>query len=309
MKSKSERYDIFIHRFRACSLYLLSLLNINFTREYLALLPQGLPFPSLPQHQVIKAVLRSEFGDVISKTLTLLPSLEMKREKERQSCREQHDAAVSGAHQTREEYVQSWPQVILRDIMYECLNSYYNSTQWNMPQVCPVCSRWQHAVEMHGIVLGSDEEIPAYLQILRNEDKSLFSEDEFRFMDSHLDRLMLDPDGLQVNEEHTTLHVCHPCYGYLSQSLMPRCTLANKLYRGHLPNEFKDLIWIKEWVCAKFSNTALVTHLYQSYDPSQPTVFHSNTCAHEVNVVLMARVLPCAPADVNGLLSIVFIGL
>ena len=47
---------------------------------------------------------------------------------------------------------------------------------------------------MHGIVLNSDEEkIPAYLQLLRNEDKSLFSEDELRFVDSRLDGLMLDP--------------------------------------------------------------------------------------------------------------------
>ena len=38
-KSKSERYDILIHQFRACSFYLLSLLNIDFAREYLALLP------------------------------------------------------------------------------------------------------------------------------------------------------------------------------------------------------------------------------------------------------------------------------
>jgi len=31
------------------------------------------------------------------------------------------------------------------------------------------------------------------------------------------------------------------------------------------------------------SNTA-ITRLYQSLDPSQPTVFHGNTCVHEINV-------------------------
>lgn len=89
---------------------------------------------------------------------------------------------------------------------------------------------------------------------------------------------------------------------------MPRYALANKLYRGRLPREFQDLTWIEERVCARFSNTAVVTRLYQSSDPSQPTVFHGNTCAHEMNVDSTATVLPRAPSDVNGLLSVVFIG-
>ena len=90
---------------------------------------------------------------------------------------------------------------------------------------------------------------------------------------------------------------------------MPRYALANRLYRGRLPEEFRDLTWIKERVCAKYSNTAVVTRLYQSSDPSQPAVFHGNTCAHEMNVGSTANVLPRAPSDVNGLLSVVFIGL
>ena len=84
--------------------------------------------------------------------------------------------------------------------------------------------------------------------------------------------------------------------------------LMNKLYRGHLPERFHDLTWIEERVCAKHTNTAAVTRLYQSSDPSQPAVFHGNTCAHEMNVSSTATVLPRAPSDVNGLLSVVFIG-
>jgi len=94
----------------------------------------------------------------------------------------------------------------------------------------------------------------------------------------------------------------------LPRSVMPRYALANKLYRGCLPEEFQDLTWIEERVCAKYSNTAVVTRIYQSSDPSQPAVFHGNTCAHEMNVSSTAAVLPRAPPDVNGLLSVVFIG-
>ena len=89
---------------------------------------------------------------------------------------------------------------------------------------------------------------------------------------------------------------------------MPHFALANKLYRGRLPKEFCDLTWIEERVCAIYSNTAVITRLYQSSDPSQPTVFHVNTFAHEMNVSSTAAVLPRSPPDVNGLLSVVFIG-
>ena len=161
---------------------------------------------------------------------------------------------------------------------------------------------------MNRVVLNENEEIPDYLSILQNDDEPWVSDNEFQFTDSHLNGLVLNPDGLQVSEKGTTLLVCHPCHAYLPRSLMPRFALANKLYRGHLPEEFKDLTWIEECVCAKFSNTAVVTRLYQSSDPSQPAVFHGNTCAHEMNVDSTATMLPSTPADVNGLLSIAFIG-
>jgi hypothetical protein len=61
-------------------------------------------------------------------------------------------------------------------------------------------------------------------------------------------------------------------------------------------------------MCVKYSNTAVVTRLYQSSDPSQPAVFHGNTCSHEMNVSSTAAVLPRAPSDVNDLLSVMFIG-
>jgi len=53
---------------------------------------------------------------------------------------------------------------------------------------------------------------------------------------------------------------------------------------------------------AIFSNTAIVARLCQSSNPSQPTVFHGNSCAHEMNVSSVATVLPQVPSDVNDLL-------
>jgi hypothetical protein len=91
---------------------------------------------------------------------------------------------------------------------------------------------------MRDIVVNVNEELPEYFSILRNENASPFSNDDFHFTDSRLNGLMLDPHGLQIDKGCKTFHVCHPCNGYLPWSLMPRFAFANKLYRGHLPEEF-----------------------------------------------------------------------
>ena len=89
---------------------------------------------------------------------------------------------------------------------------------------------------------------------------------------------------------------------------MLKFSLANKLYRGKLPEEFCDITWIEEMVCAIFQNTAHVTRLYQLDNPAQPRVFHGSMCAHEMNIVSTASVLPHTLSDINDLLSVVFIG-
>ena len=61
-------------------------------------------------------------------------------------------------------------------------------------------------------------------------------------------------------------------------------------------------------VCALYQTTAHVTHLYQSTEPTQPFVYQGNSCAHELNVISTASVLPRTPGDINSILSVVFIG-
>jgi len=79
---------------------------------------------------------------------------------------------------------------------------------------------------------------------------------------------------------------------FFSQSSMPCLALANCLYRRKLPVEFADLTWVKGMICAKYCDMAHITHVYQSSDLSQPKVFHGNTCAHDMNMVSTATVLP-----------------
>ncbi|KAG1733091.1 hypothetical protein EDD22DRAFT_788128 [Suillus occidentalis] len=120
---------------------------------------------------------------------------------------------------------------------------------------------------------------------------------------------MLDKRGLiWANSHATSLFICHSCHRALTHQTLPALALADRLFRGELPDRFCDLTWLEEKVCAIYSITAHVTRLFQSSDPSQPKVFHGNTCAHDMNVMSVAEVLPRSPADINGFLSIVFIG-
>jgi hypothetical protein len=133
----------------------------------------------------------------------------------------------------------------------------------------------------------------------------------FTFCNDIIDGLMMDKLGIHINAstgsaEHFNL--CCDCRSFLSKCKILRLALANNLYRGTLPNQFADLTWVEEKVCALYCITVHVTCLFQSSDPAQPRVFHGNTCAHEMNTVSTVTVLPRTPSDVNAFLSIVFIG-
>ncbi|KAG1876927.1 hypothetical protein C8R48DRAFT_591057, partial [Suillus tomentosus] len=120
---------------------------------------------------------------------------------------------------------------------------------------------------------------------------------------------MLDKEGISSpSPTSTTVNVCPDCHRSLSKSKVPRFALANNLYRGSLPAQFRDLTWVEEMVCALYRNIVHVTRLYQSSDPTQPFVFHGNTCAHETNLLSTVKVLPRTPADINGMLTVVFVG-
>ena len=90
---------------------------------------------------------------------------------------------------------------------------------------------------------------------------------------------------------------------------MPKFALANLLYQGQLPSQFHDLTWVEEMVCSQFQYTAHIARLFQSNGPALPNVVHGNTCTHDMNVVSTASVLPHTPANINGMVSFIFIGL
>ena len=133
---------------------------------------------------------------------------------------------------------------------------------------------------------------------------------DFHYSVASLNGIILCKEGIheQNDNGHTILSFCHDCYSSLHQNKMPRLALANKLYRGTLPKEFSDITWVEEMVCAISRTTTHVTRLYESTDPKQPFIYHGNSCAHEVNVVSTASVLPRTPGDINSILTVVFVG-
>ena len=56
-------------------------------------------------------------------------------------------------------------------------------------------------------------------------------------------------------------YVCDSCHTHLPRLSMPHLALANKLHLGRLPEEFYNLTWIGERVCAIYTDAALVIRL------------------------------------------------
>ncbi|KAF8426441.1 hypothetical protein L210DRAFT_3420646, partial [Boletus edulis BED1] len=208
-------------------------------------------------------------------------------------------------------YDREWPSVVPKEAVFTCLHRYYEGTKWTEPPVCAVCAQYHDdatAVDL------SDSSVN--LDCLQVEDEFIVRKciiqslsTRFSFVNPLLDGLMLDRQGIvQDNRKAAVIKVCSECRHALTKKKVPRCALANGLYRGELPAQFHDLTWVEEKICAIYCTTAHVTRLFQSSDPSQPKVFHGNTCAHDVNIISTASVLPRTPADVAGFLSVVFVG-
>ena len=152
--------------------------------------PQILPDATLPHVHLIQVLLTEEFGSAILEQLISLLGSAVIKGRNKEACCEKHAVAVAKACEVWEVYVHSWPQVIPKETVYECLNAYYKGSQWVIPPVCCVCSRQQHAVEMHNIVLNANVDFPEYLSILCNNCGSCFVDNEFCFTDPRLNGLV-----------------------------------------------------------------------------------------------------------------------
>jgi hypothetical protein len=211
----------------------------------------------------------------------------------------------------------SWPHRVARKVIFKRLNEYFEGTQWTLPPPCAVFSCQIHDTGVMSVIIDSNSPfLPLHFDLLFITDPFIIqnciiqcNSAEFVFGCNALDSVMLYKPALHhLHGGNTRLNICMQCHSSLSKGAMPKFALANNLYRGNLPSQFHDLTWVEEMVCAQYHYTAHVTCLFQSHNPALPNVLHGNTCAHEMNVVSTASVLPQTPADINETLSIMFIG-
>ncbi|KAJ3921050.1 hypothetical protein F5877DRAFT_36794, partial [Lentinula edodes] len=133
----------------------------------------------------------------------------------------------------------------------------------------------------------------------------------FTYICQDLDGLLLDPRGIRALDFDCTvfeMYLCRECLAYMHRSIMPRLALKNHLYRGELPEDLQNVTWVEEMACSIYRTSAHVTRIFGSSSECDPFQLHGNTCAHPLNICYTAKRLPWSPADLNDLISIIFVG-
>ncbi|KAJ3967503.1 hypothetical protein EV361DRAFT_807166, partial [Lentinula raphanica] len=179
-----------------------------------------------------------------------------------------------------------------------------------MPSICACCGSEDTAGS--GCFI-EEQDWPSFTKLKVTDPFILqhVSRSRLTYLSPTLDGLLLDKKGIVGTDENCTsfkMYLCGPCKTALGKDCMPRLALNNHLYRGDLPSEFEDLTWAEEMACALYHTTAHISRLYGSASEENPLQLHGNICAHPLDICSHATTLPWAPADVNNLVSIVFVG-
>jgi hypothetical protein len=211
----------------------------------------------------------------------------------------------------------SWPHKISHKIIFKHLNKYLEGTLWTIPPPLAICNCQIYETSVMSLIVdGNTFALPHHLDMFIINDPFVIQKcimqcnlSEFTFSCKSIDSLMLYKPAVHLLPNgDACLNVCTQCHSSLLKDIMPKFVLANDLYCGQLPEQFSDLTWVEEIVCACFQYTTHITHLFLSSDPALPNVLHGNTCAHEMNMVSTASILPHTPADFNNILCVIFIG-
>ena len=207
---------------------------------------------------------------------------------------------------------ENWPPLLPKNHALACAKSYFDATTITVADVCALCARQKQDSDMSELIFCSAEEPPLVLNVFRVTDPYILSKTdpkEFEYVHSGLTGLLPAKTGIELRENGLcVLTFCASCSNALAAEKLPKYALNNGLFRGIVPEEFCALTWVEEMACCRFRTTAQVVRLYQSSSPSDPFVLYGDTCAHEMNVVSTANVLPRMSSEIQGQLSIVFVG-
>jgi len=204
----------------------------------------------------------------------------------------------------------SWPKKIPDIIKYHCVSNYYKHTQWKVPDTCACCGRAQMGETLTKFSTANGS-VSFNIELLICTNEFILEHDPqaFQFGDPVIDGHMLCHDGIDVKGScNSTLSICTDCLTSIEHDRVPKFSLKNNLYRGMLPAHLQDISWVEEQVCALYISAASIVGLYHSEQPQNPFVMYGNTCAHPLNTVQTAQVLPRTVADVAGHIGVLFVG-
>ena len=95
---------------------------------------------------------------------------------------------------------------------------------------------------------------------------------------------------------------------------LPRFSWKNNKYLGTLPEEFHDMTLAERQICSLSHAVTHITKIYVSKSTSATeddiysTKLHGNVCAFPTNNHRLANHLPNTLADLNNILTVVYIG-
>ena len=178
----------------------------------------------------------------------------------------------SDSLQSNDVIKESWPDLIDIDTIQDCTNKYMNATNLLQPKICCCCTHKRFNEETFCFKLDENPDIKELLHL----DMLTISREEWAPFVAHshrsLHNVMLSAKGFEFKNENEicAIILCRECSIDLKANRLPKISLANNLYRGELPQQFKDMTWVEEMTCAIYRGTAYVTRLYESPDASQP---------------------------------------
>jgi hypothetical protein len=212
--------------------------------------------------------------------------------------------------------VDSWPSLPNEDFILQRCSEYIAATTIKPPAPCVCCGRGflpTELIEAYSFELSENHlpiDHPLRLLCADGALASVFTTSS-SIPTTILDGLMIYHVYVTLDSEmrNISLSMCKECISSLRSAQLPRFSLKNNLWRGILPPELRDISWIEEKICALFRVTADVARLHNAeQDETMPFRLVGNTCAHPANVPSTASILPRTPADINGHLTVVFVG-
>jgi hypothetical protein len=211
-----------------------------------------------------------------------------------------------------------WLETLSNDIILSCCESYRQATCINVPNTCDSCLQSTIFLKIETKVFGNITELNEYLSPIHIND-SVNQKDHNSISDFYdcchndwSEYYIVHSDCMSENvsfHKKVQIRVCTDCTSALNKCQIPKFNPKNNLFCSKLPDELHDLNWVEEKACAIYHASIQVTRSFGSTSTEEdPLVLHGNMCAHAANVISTAEVLLRSPADVRGMISVVFAG-